>query len=155
MFLISLIIFLFTKIYCKLEIEETEITITSEMQSSEISHSDKLHLFSATYDKSLGKFIFLLLVPKDYENEYNHIFVSIPGGSESYPTYKDSDYKTVDKNTTLLIETRNIPANINQAKITIECKETCDFTFFYQIVTYIPLINDRSFDLILNGNEEF
>ena len=155
MFLITIIIFLFTKIYCNLEIEETEITITSEMQSSEIIHADKLHLFSATYDKSAGKFIFLLLVPKDYENEYNHIFVSIPGDSESYPTYKNSDYKTVDKNTTLLIETRNIPVNISEAKITIECKEKCDFTFYYQIVTYIPLINDRSFDLILNGNEEF
>ena len=153
--LIAFIIFLFTKINCNLEIEETEITITSDMQSTEISHADKLHLFSATYDKSLGKFIFLLLVTKDYENEYNHIFVSIPGDSESYPTYKNSDYKTVDKNTTLLIETRNIPENINEGKITIECKEKCDFTFYYQIVTNIPLINDRSFDLILNGNEEF
>ena len=155
MLIISLIILLFSNSYCNLEIVETSISINSEMQSTEITHTDKLHLFSATFDRTLGKFILLLLAPKDYENEYNHIFVSIPGDSDDYPTYKNSDYKTVDKNTTLLIETKNIPPNKNTAKITIECKEYCDFTLFYQIVTNIPLFDDRSFDLILNGNEEF
>ena len=154
LFLITISLLL-SKISSKLNYVESEIVITSTMQSTQISHLDNLHLFSATFDKTLGKFLFFLLVPKDNENEYNHIFVSIPGDSEKIPTYKESDYKTVDKNTTLLIETQNIPNNINNAKITIECKESCDFTLYYQIVTIIPLINDRSFDLILNSNEEF
>ena len=153
-FLIT-ISFLFLKADCKLGIIESSIIITSEMQSNIITHEDNLHLFSSTFDKSLGKFIYLLLEPKDYENEYNHIFVSIPGEEGKIPTYKESDYKTVDKNTTLLIETKNIGQNITTAKITIECKEYCDFTLYYQIITIIPFISDRSFDLILNSNEEF
>ena len=138
----------------KLNVEDTQITITSTRQFNQITHSDNLHLFSATFDKSMGKFIFLEIVPKDTD-DYNHIFVSIPGDSEKIPTYKESDYKTVDKNTTLIIETQKIQSDINTAKITIECKNSCDFVFYYQIVTIIPLINDRSFDLILNANEEF
>ena len=149
------ILFILSNVYCKLVVEESSITITSEMQSINIYHAEKQHLFTASFDKSLGKFIYLLLIPKDIENEYNHIFVSIPGNEDKIPTYKDSDYKTVDKNTTLLIETNNIGQNINKAKITIECKDFCDFIFNYQIVTIIPFVNDRSFDLILNSNEEF
>ena len=147
--------FLFPIISSKLDVVESDITITSSLQSKEITHLDKIHLFSATFDKSQGKFIFLEILPKDYVNEYNHIFVSIPGSEDKVPTYKDSDYKTVDKNTTLLIETNNIQADVTSAKIAIECKNSCDFIFYYQIVTTIPLINDRSFDLILNSNEEF
>ena len=146
---------LLVKTSSKLNYIESEIVIDSTMQSVEISHDDNLHLFTATFDKSLGKFIFLLLYPKDYENDYNHIFVSIPGDPDRIPTYKESDYKTIDKNTTLLIETQNIPTSTTSGKITIECKERCDFTFYYQIVDIIPLVNDRSFDLILNSNEEF
>ena len=153
-FLLINILLVFSKSYCKLGVVESSIVITEKRQSTPISHSDNLHLFSATFDKSIGKFIFLYLVPKD-ENEYNHIFVSIPGSGDKIPTYKDSDYKTVDKNTTLLIETRNIGQDITSAKITIECKNSCDFIFYFQIVTTIPLIDDRSFDLILNSNEEF
>ena len=154
-FLLISILFIFSKVCCKLDTTESSISITSELQSSEVYHEDKLHLFSASFDKSLGKFIYLLLVPKDNDNEYNHIFVSIPGDEDKIPTYKDSDYKTVDKNTTLLIETNKISQDITKAKIAIECKEFCDFTFYYQIVTIIPFVNDRSFDLILNSNEEF
>ena len=154
-FLLINILFIFSESYCKLGVVESSIVITEEMQSVQISHLDNLHLFTATFDKSLGKFILLLLVPKDYENEYNHIFVSFPGDEDKIPTYKESDYKTVDKNTTLLIETRNIDQNINTSKIAIECEESCDFIFYFQIVTKIPLIDDRSFDLILNSNEEF
>ena len=153
-FFIINILLIFSKSYCNLGVVESSIVITEKRQSTPISHSDNLHLFSATFDKSIGKFIFLYLVPKD-ENEYNHIFVSIPGSGDKIPTYKDSDYKTVDKNTTLLIETRNIGEDTKSAKITIECKNSCDFIFYFQIVTTIPLIDDRSFDLILNSNEEF
>lgn len=154
-FYIFAISFLFSLISSKLDVVESSIEITSSMQSQEIVHTDNFHLFSATFDKSQGKFIFLEIVPKDYVNEYNHIFVSIPGAEGKVPTYKDSDYKTVDKNTTLLIETNNIQADVSSAKIAIECKNSCDFIFYYQLVTTIPLINDRSFDLILNSNEEF
>ena len=150
-----IISFLFSKSFSKLNIDETSIVITNEIQSEKITHENNIHLFSAEFDKSLGKFIFLYLVQTDYENEFNHIFVSIPGDSETIPSYKESDYKAIDKNTSLLIETSNIDDNVNTAKITIECKESCDFTIYYQIVTTIPLIDDRSFDLILNGNEEF
>ena len=154
-FYLLTISFLFTIISSKLDVVESDIAITSSLQSKEITHQDNIHLFSATFDKSEGKFIFLEIVPKDYVNEYNHIFVSIPGAEGKVPTYKDSDYKTVDKNTTLLIETNNIQTGVTSAKIAIECKNSCDFIFYYQLVTTIPLINDRSFDLILNPNEEF
>ena len=155
MFILISILFIISNVNCKLDVVKSSISITSELKSSEIYHQDKLHLFSASFDKSLGKFIYLLLVPKDIQNEYNHIFVSIPGDEDEIPTYKNSDYKTVDKNTTLLIETNKIGQNIASAQIAIECKEFCEFTFYYQIVTIIPFVNDRSFDLILNSNEEF
>ena len=155
LFIFLIISFLFSQSSSKLSADETSIEINTEMQSEKISNENNVHLFSATFNKSLGKFIFLYIVPKDYENEYNHIFVSIPGDDETIPSYKQSDYKTIDKNTSLLIETSNIDSDINKAKIAIECKEGCDFTLYYQIVTIIPLVDDRSFDLLLDGKEEF
>ena len=153
-YILILVTFLFTfPIIHTLSDTVTNIEITTSYESLQISDTENYHIFSATFDKSQGKFILLSLTPTDVENDYNHIFVSIPGDDTTIPSYTNSDYKTVSKNTMLLIETSKI--NYNQAKIAIECKEKCDFNFGYEIVDVIPLIWDKNFDLILNSNEEF
>ena len=149
--LIVTISFLLVKTSSKLNYQDSNITITTNMQSVEITSEYNIYLFNADFDPSSGKFIYLSLSPNDYEKDYNHIFVSIPGEEGKVPSYDDSDYKTVDKNTSLVI---NIPSDASSGKIGIECKNVCNFILKYQIVTKIPVLNDRSFDLILKSDEE-
>ena len=134
---------------------EANITITYEdYNNSYTPNYTRSVKFTADLvsDAQDEDYIKLSLKHKNYDDN-NFIYVSTDDKLyNSTELYKDSEYKVINRNTSLIIPVREVKGK--PLYIRIPCKDLCDYTFYYQIYKKKEvLINDNEcFDININDD---
>jgi len=128
------------------------IIINTTKQYKETGYARKI-LFKGDI-KEDGKFIKLYVTHK-HPLEKNFIYASQSDSlKDSNDLYRDSEFKTIDRETALIIPMESI----NRSKplyIRIPCDDVCDYDFHYVVYTdNITINDDQCFDIKLKSDIE-
>jgi len=100
-----------------------------------------------------GKYIKLYLTHK-VPLEENFIYASQNESfNESTNLYRDSDYKTIDRETALIIPMDKIIKD-DPLYIRIPCEDICTYDFHYVVYDDIEINDDQCFDIYLQSDSE-
>ena len=143
-----------------------EIKIIGELTivNITIDENEKIHngkfsksfLYRATIKKEDGDFIKLRLTHKNnYKENNNYIYASNNNQTiqESENLYKDCEFKTIDRGTSLIIPVNEVVNSILYIKI--PCNDICDYVLNYKIYKKdnIKIHNNECFDIQIKRNK--
>ena len=129
--------------------------IINKNESKHEGRFSKSFIYRAFIEKDDGDFIKLSLKHKKNLDQNNYIFVSNKKDFiSSENLYKDSEFKTIDRETSLIIPIKKV---INsELYIRIPCSQICDYAFNYTIykTDSIKIKDDECFDFDLMNNKQ-
>ena len=137
------------------ELSIVDITVDKDKKKHNGKFS-KSFLYRATIKKEDGDFIKLRLTHKNTFTENNYIYASNnPTLQESENLYKDSEFKTIDRGTSLIIPVNEVEDSILYIKI--PCNDICDYVLDYIIYKKdnIRINNDECFDIQTKGSKKY
>ena len=131
------------------------ITINKNDSKHEGKFSNSF-IYKAKIEKNDGDFIKLSLKHKNNLDENNYIFVSNKENFiKSENLYRDSEFKTIDRETSLIIPIKKVTNS--ELYIKIPCSQICDYTFNYTIykADNIKIKDDECFDFEIINRQKF
>ena len=132
-----------------------DIKITGQENYIEGKYS-KSFIYKAEVIKNDGDFIKLSLKHKNNLDEKNRIYASNDNKFlNSQNLYRDSEYKIIDREESLVIPVKNVDKSFLFMKI--PCNDICDYTLNYVIykTNDIKIKDDECFDFEINAQQKF